>query len=122
SHPNRQSVHVKRAVSIFPPQKGVFKTVTMTAYSKGASQQSFQAPLSETTTFDFNKVQRLDIEDGDRPSVVVEGKGWQCKDGKCQDKTTMAISAPRADDLPRVIESKRRAIDFVKKACPGAAR
>jgi hypothetical protein len=120
--PHRDSRHVKVSVSISSPQKCVFKTVTMTAYSKGTSQQSFQAPSNETTTFDFSKVQRFDIEDGDQPSVVIEGKGWQCKDSKCQDKTTFAISAPRADDLPRVIESKRRAIDFVKKACPGAAR
>jgi len=120
--PHRDSRHVKVGVSISSPQKCVFKTVTRAAYSKGESKESFQAPSSETTTLDFNKVQRLDIEAGNHPSVVIEGKGWQCMDGKCQDKTTIAISAPRADDLPRVLESKRSAIDFVKKACPGTQR
>ena len=43
----------------------------------------------------------------------------QSEAGKCQDRTLIASSAPRPDDLPRVIESKRRAIDFIKKSCPG---
>jgi hypothetical protein len=115
--PHRGSRHVKVSVSISSPQKCVFKTVIMTAYSRGTSKESFETPTNEVTTLDFNKVQRLDIEEGDHPNVVIDGKGWQCKDGKCQDRTTIAISAPRPDDLPRVIESKRRAIAFIKKAC-----
>lgn len=117
--PHRGSRHVKVGVSISSPQKCVFKTVVMTAYSRGGSKESFEPPSNETTTLDFNKVQRLDIEDGDRPSVVIDGKAWQCKDGKCQDRTMVAISAPRPEDLPRVIESKRRAVNFIKKSCPG---
>jgi hypothetical protein len=27
--------------------------------------------------------------------------------------------APRPEDLPRVIDSKRRALDFIKKTCLG---
>jgi hypothetical protein len=34
----------------------------------------------------------------------------------------IGISAPRPEDLPRVIESKRRAIDFIKKTCLGTQR
>ena len=117
--PHRGSRHVKVGVSISSPQKCVFKTVVMTAYSRGGSKESFEPPSNETTTLDFNKVQRLDIEDGDRPSVVIDGKAWQCKDGKCQDRTMVAISAPRPEDLSRVIESKRRAVNFIKKSCPG---
>src|SRR5262249_3481293 len=101
------------------PQNCDLKTVVMTAYSKGTSKESFYAPANETTTFDFNKVQRIGLEEGDRPSVVIEGKGWLCREGACQDKTTMGISASRQDDLARAIESKRRATDFSKKACPG---
>jgi hypothetical protein len=120
--PHRGSRHVKVVVSISSPQKCVFKTVIMTAYSKGGSKEAFEPPSSETTTLDFNKVQRLDIEDGDHPSVIVDGKGWQCKDGKCQDRTTIGISVPRPEDLPRVIDSKRRALDFIKKTCLGTQR
>jgi len=32
---------------------------------------------------------------------------------------TIAISTSRQDELPRAIQSKRHAIDFIKKACPG---
>ena len=120
--PHRSSRHVKVGVSISSPQKCVFKTVIMTAYSRGGSKESFEPPSNETTTLDFNKVQRLDIEDGDRPSIVIDGKAWQCKDGKCQDRTMIGISASRPEDLPRVIESKRRAVDFVKKTCLGTQR
>jgi hypothetical protein len=116
---HRESRHVKVDVSISSPKKCVFKTVVMTAYSKGTSKESFYAPSNETTTFDFNKVQRIGVEEGDHPSVVIEGKGWLCREGACQDKTTMGISASRQDDLARAIESKRRATDFIKKACPG---
>jgi hypothetical protein len=116
--PHSGSRHVKVGVSISSPQRCVFKTVMMTAFSRGGSKESFEAPANETTTLDFNKVQRIDIEEGDRPSVVIDGKGWQCKDSKCQDRTMIGISAPRPEDLPRVIESKRRAIEFIKKTCP----
>jgi hypothetical protein len=67
---------------------------------------------------DFNKVRRFDIEDGDSPNVVIEGSAWMCKQGGCQDIVTIGISAPRQQEA-RAIESKRRAIDFIKKACPG---
>jgi hypothetical protein len=120
--PHRGSRHVKVGVSISSPQKCVFKTVIMTAYSRGGSKESFEPPSNETTTLDFNKVQRIDIEDSDRPSIVIDGKAWQCKDGKCQDRTMIGISAPRPEDLPRVIESKRRAVDFIKKSCLGTQR
>src|SRR5215470_8502052 len=116
---HRESRHVKIDVNISSPQKCVFKTMVMTSYSKGASKESFYAPSSETTTFDFNKVQRINLEEGDRPSIVIEGKGWLCREGACQDKTAMGIAASRQDDLTRAIESKRRAADFIKKACPG---
>jgi hypothetical protein len=120
--PHRGSRHVKVGVSISSPQKCVFKTVIMTAYSRGGSKESFESPAKETTTLDFNKVQRIDIEDGDRPSIVIDGKAWQCKDGKCQDRTMIGISASRPEDLPRVIDSKRRALDFIKKTCLGTQR
>jgi hypothetical protein len=120
--PHRGSRHVKVGVSISSPQKCVFKTVVMTAYSRGGSKESFEPPANETTTLDFNKVQRLDIENGEHPSIVIDGKAWQCKDGKCQDRTTIGISASRPEDLPRVIESKRRAVDFIKKTCLGTQR
>jgi hypothetical protein len=54
--------------------------------------------------------------------VVIEGKAWLCKDGKCQDRMTAAISGSRQEELTRMIESKRHAIDFIKKACPGIQR
>jgi hypothetical protein len=115
--PHRGSRHVKVGVSISSPQKCVFKTVVMTAYSRGGSKESFEAPSDETTTWDFNKVQRVDIEDGDHPSVIIDGKAWQCRDGKCQDRVMIGISAPRPEDLPRVVESKRRALEVIKKTC-----
>ena len=120
--PHRGSRHVKVGVSISSPQKCVFKTVIMTAYSRGGSKEAFEPPSNETTTLDFNKVQRLDIEDGEHPSIVIDGKAWQCKDGKCQDRTMIGISASRPEDLPRVIDSKRRAVDFIKKTCLGTQR
>jgi hypothetical protein len=120
--PHRGSRHVKVGVSISSPQKCVFKTVIMTAYSRGGSKESFEPPSNETTTLDFNKVQRLDIEDGEHPSIVIDGKAWQCKDGKCQDRTMIGISASRPEDLPRAIDSKRRAVDFIKKTCLGTQR
>jgi hypothetical protein len=120
--PHRASRHMKVGVNISSPQNCVFKTVVTTAYSKGASKESFESPSSEVTTLDFNKVQRLAIEEGNPPSVVIEGKAWLCKDGKCQDRMTAAISGSRQEELTRMIESKRHAIDFIKKACPGIQR
>jgi hypothetical protein len=51
--------------------------------------------------------------------VVIEGTGWMCKQGACQDNVKIPISAPRQEALARTVQSKRHAIDFIKKACPG---
>jgi hypothetical protein len=95
----------------------VFKTVVTTEYSRGA-RESFGDATSEVATLDFNKVRRFDIEDGDSPNVVIEGSAWMCKQGGCQDLVKIGVSAPRQEEA-RAIESKRHAIDFIKKACPG---
>jgi hypothetical protein len=120
--PHPDSRYVRIGVNITSPKKCVFKTVVTTEYSKGESKSSFGAATSEAATLDFNKVRRLDIEDGDPPNVVIEGTGWMCKEGGCQDNVKIAISAPRQEALARTVQSKRHAIDFIKKACPGLAR
>jgi hypothetical protein len=120
--PHRDSRYVRIGVTITSPSKCVFKTVVTTEYSKGESKGSFGAATSETTTLDFNKVRRFDIEEGDSPNVVIEGAGWMCKQGGCQDNVKIAISAPRQEALARTVLSKRHAIDFIKKACPGLPR
>jgi len=118
---HRDSGHVRIGVTITSPTKCVFKTVVTTEYSRGANRESFGDATSEVATLDFNKVRRFDIEDGDSPNVVIEGTGWMCKQGGCQDIVKIAISAPRQEEV-RAIESKRHAIDFIKKACPGLPR
>ena len=120
--PHRDSRYVRIGVTITSPKKCVFKTVVTTEYSKGESKGSFGDATSEVATLDFNKVRRFDIEDGDSPNVVIEGAGWMCKQGACQDIVKIGISAPRQEALARTIESKRHAIDFIKKACPGTPR
>jgi hypothetical protein len=92
-----------------------------TEYSRGANRESFGDATSEVATLDFNKVHQFDTEDGDSPSVVIAGTGWMCKQGGCQDIVKIGISAPRQEEA-RAIESKRHAIDFIKKACPGLPR
>src|SRR5260370_22672542 len=69
--PHPQSRHVKVDVSISSPQKCIFKTVIMTAYSKGTSKESFYAPSKETTTLDFNKVQRIELEQSNPPTAMI---------------------------------------------------
>ena len=118
--PHRDSRHVRLGVNITSPAKCVFKTVVTTEYSKG-ERESFGDATSEVATLDFNKVRRFDIEDGDSPNVVIEGTGWMCKQDGCQDIVKIGISAPRQEEA-RAIESKRHAIDFIKKACPGLPR
>ena len=118
--PHRDSRHVRLGVNITSPAKCVFKTVVTSEYSRGASRESFGDATSEVATLDFNKVRRFDI-DGDSPNVVIEGTGWMCKQGGCQDIVKIGISAPRQEEA-RVSESKRHAIDFIKKACPGLPR
>jgi hypothetical protein len=120
--PHRDSRYVRIGVTITSPKKCVFKTVVTTEYSKGESKGSFGDATSEVATLDFNKVRRFDIEEGDSPNVVIEGAGWMCKQGACQDIVKIGISAPRQEALARTIESKRHAIDFIKKACPGMPR
>ena len=120
--PHRDSRYVRIGVTITSPKKCAFKTVVTTEYSKGESKGSFGDATSEVATLDFNKVRRFDIEDGDSPNVVIEGAGWMCKQGACQDMVKIGISAPRQEALARTIESKRHAIDFIKKACPGLPR
>jgi hypothetical protein len=120
--PHRDSRYVRIGVTITSPKKCVFKTVVTTEYSKGESKGSFGDATSEVATLDFNKVRRFDIEEGDSPNVVIEGAGWMCKQGACQDIVKIGISAPRQEALARTIESKRHAIDFIKKACPGTPR
>lgn len=120
--PHRDSRYVRIGVTITSPKKCVFNTVVTTEYSKGESKGSFGDATSEVATLDFNKVRRFDIEDGDSPNVVIEGAGWMCKQGACQDMVKIGISAPRQEALARTIESKRHAIDFIKKACPGTPR
>ena len=120
--PHRDSRYVRIGVTITSPKKCAFKTVVTTEYSKGESKGSFGDATSEVATLDFNKVRRFDIEEGDSPNVVIEGAGWMCKQGACQDMVKIGISAPRQEALARTIESKRHAIDFIKKACPGMPR
>ena len=120
--PHRDSRYVRIGVTITSPKKCAFKTVVTTEYSKGESKGSFGDATSEVATLDFNKVRRFDIEDGDSPNLVIEGAGWMCKQGACQDMVKIGISAPRQEALARTIESKRHAIDFIKKACPGTPR
>ena len=120
--PHRDSRYVRIGVTITSPSKCVFKTVVTTEYSKGESKGSFGDATSEVATLDFNKVRRFDIEDGDSPNVVIEGSGWMCKQGACQDMVKIGISAPRQEALARTNESKRHAIDFIKTACPGMPR
>jgi len=114
--PHRDSRHVRIGVTITSPTKCVFKTVVTTEYSRGA-REGFGDATSEVATLDFNKVRGFDIEDGDSPSVVIEGTAWMCKQGGCQDIVKIGISAPRQEEA-RAIESKWHAIDFIKKACP----
>jgi hypothetical protein len=114
--PHRDSRHVRLRVNITSPTKCVFKTVVTTEYSRGASGESFGDATSEVATFDFNKVRRFDIEDGDSSNVVIEGSAWMCKQGGCQDIVKIGISAPRQEEA-RAIKSKRHAIDFIRKAC-----
>ena len=111
---HRDSGHVRIGVTVTSPTKCVFKRVVTTEYSRGANRESFGDATSEVATLDFNKVRRFDIEDGD--SVVIEGSAWMCKQGGCQDIVKIGISAPRQEEA-RAIESKRHAIDFIKKAC-----
>jgi hypothetical protein len=118
---HRDSGHVRIGVTVTSPTKCVFKRVVTTEYSRGANRESFGDATSEVATLDFNKVHRFDIEDGDSPNVVIEGTGWMCKQGGCQDIVKIGISAPRQEEA-RAIESKRHAIDFIKKACPGLPR
>ena len=120
--PHRDSRYVRIGVTITSPKKCVFNTAVTTEYSKGESKGSFGDATSEVATLDFNKVRRFNIEDGDSPNVVIEGAGWMCKQGACQDIVKIGISAPRQEALARTIESKRHAIDFIKKACPGTPR
>jgi hypothetical protein len=119
--PHRDSRHVQIGVTITSPTKCVFKTVVTTEYSRGASRESFGDATSEVATLDFNKVGRFDIEGGDSPNVVIEGTGWMCKQAGCQDIVKSGISAPQQEEA-RAIESKRHAIDFIKKACSGLPR
>jgi len=114
--PHRDSGRVRIGVTITSPTKCIFKTVVTTEYSRGASGESFGDATSEVATLDFNKVRRFNIEDGDSPNVVIEGTGWMCKQGVCQDIVKSGISAPRQEEA-RALESKRHAIDFIKKAC-----
>jgi hypothetical protein len=118
---HRDSRHVRIGVTITSPTKCVFNTVVTTEYSRGANRESFGDATSEVATLNFNKVRRFDIEAGDSPNVVIEGTGWMCKQGGCQDIVKIGISAPRQEEA-RAIESKRHAIDFIKKACPGLPR
>src|SRR5262245_7336744 len=90
---HRDSGHVRIGVTITSPTKCVFKTVVTTEYSRGANRESFGDATSEVATLDFNKVRRFDIEDGDSPNVVIEGTGWMCKQGGCQDIVKIGISA-----------------------------
>ena len=120
--PRRDSRYVRIGVTITSPKKCVFKTVVTTEYSKGESKGSFGAATSEATTLDLSKVRRLDVEEGDSANVVIEGAAWMCKEGGCQDNVKIAISAPREEALARTIQSKRHAIDFIRKACPGLPR
>ena len=92
--PHRDSRHVRIGVNITSPTKCVFKTVVTTEYSRGASRESFGDATSEVATLDFNKARRFDIEEGDSPSVVIEGTAWMCKQGGCQDIVNIGIAAP----------------------------
>ena len=118
---HRDSGHLRIRLNITSPTRCVFKMVLTTEYSRGESRESFGDATSEVATLDFNKIRQFDIEGGDSPNVVIGGTGWICKQGGCQDIVKIGISAPRQEEA-RAIESKRQAIDFIKKTCPGMPR
>src|SRR5262249_26408637 len=119
--PHRDSGHLRFRLNITSPTRCVFKLVLTTEYSRGGSRESFGDATSEVAILDFNKIRQFDIEGGDSPNVVIGGTGWICKQGGCQDIVKIGISAPRHEEA-RAVASKRQAVDFIKKTCPGVSR
>src|SRR5262249_1472528 len=116
------SRYVRIGVTITSPSKCVFKTVVTTEYSKGERKGSFGDATSEAATLDCNKGRRVDVEDGDSPKVAIAVTDGRCDQGAWQHTVKIEISAPRQEARARTMESKRRAIDFIKKACRGTPR
>jgi len=127
----RGSKFVKYVVRVSSPEPCLFRMDELESFSKGGSSNDFSSGLTRHLVWDLdlNKTSRFEVEVKDitetfsSADIIIEGRGVECREGKCQDKDTFSIgeydSEKPASEQRDLISRRERAIAFVQKTCPG---
>jgi hypothetical protein len=136
----RQSKYLKYVYRLTSKERCVFRFEDFDEFSKGESQTEF-APIEghgnnilNSATFNFGNAHKFEFVDSDwgTPIIVLEGPKVVCQEeigGVCENRWTsensgMAYTRFNGDEESGREESVRRrgrAIELIKKACPGKA-
>lgn len=128
----RNSKYVRYVHRLTNPDPCVFRFDDITEFSNGDSNEDFSA-YSMTNSlnshvFNFANAHKFEfVDNGWGTSIIVlEGPRVVCSDGDryCENAWTSEVSGMaynRFDNDKESVSRRRRAIDVIKKACPGRA-
>ncbi|WP_316214901.1 hypothetical protein [Bradyrhizobium sp. SZCCHNR2035] len=126
----RNSAFVRYKWVITSPEPCVFRKQEFTEFSKEKSQEDFSAytmgSIGSDGVVDLNKASRFVlISEPLLTQIVISGPAVHCvADGWCEDyfNTTIDVDGytPRGEK-PYLVQRKEKAIDLIRKACPGKA-
>jgi hypothetical protein len=126
----RQSKYVRYVYRLGNPEQCVFRFEDTTQFSKGDSEEEFN-PQSSTNvlnshTFNFGAAHKFEfVDERWRHFIVLEGPRVMCSEegGYCENRWTSEISGMahrRFDRGGKEAALRRgRAVEVIKKACPG---
>jgi hypothetical protein len=130
----RDSKFIKYTHKISPQDRCVFRRSSVQAWSKGDRKEDFTAlveggdwvdPNSFETIYLMNAY-RFDITwDADsypEGDVALEGPGVVCKDNECGNEWGLLFHPDDvigSKEIPVSVVRRRKALELVKKACPG---
>ncbi|WP_338834117.1 hypothetical protein [Bradyrhizobium septentrionale] len=126
----QNSAYVRYKWIISSPEPCVFRKREFTEFSQGKSQEDFSAytmgGIGSDGVVDLNKASRFVLlSEPPLTQIAITGPAVHCvADGWCENyfNTTVDIDGytPRGEK-PYVVQRKEKAIDLIKKACPGKA-
>lgn len=121
----RPSKFIRLSETITPLEKCVFKKVSVQDWSKGASNAEFGAYTSRSELiFDLNKAHTFEIVlDGPSADAHIEGPAVVCDtEGSCANEWSKQIFPEdyySYDVRSPSILRRDKAVELLKKACPG---
>lgn len=131
----RQSKYVKYVYRLTSNERCVFRFEDFNEFSKGDSETEFVRiegdgnNILNNATFNFGNAHKFEFVDNGlgTPIIVLEGPKVMCQEeigGHCKNSWTSEISGMaynRFDSDDEAVRRRGRAIELIKKACPGKA-